>query len=149
MVLAVVFSAAFGTVLAAAGDTIPSELSDRQKQVLQFAFCQKMDCNVYRYGTDMAKKAQCSGVDMDQLRPDIYETTQRTWSFLIDEMVDRLKWNQEYHEPYVQAFLKDLEISFALDDFRFTKEHALNCIADLKQMFKDDYTPTFNIELLK
>ena len=69
--------------------------------------------------------------------------------FLSKEMADRLNWNQINSETYVKAFRKDLEISFALDDCRFTKEHAINCVADLKQMFEDKYTPTFNIELLK
>ena len=73
----------------------------------------------------------------------------KEWSFLLKEMADRLNWYRVNSEPYVKNFQKDLETSIALDDFHFTKEHAINCIADLKQMFRDNYTPTFNIELLK
>ena len=147
--LAVVFSGAFGTVSVAAKDTVPSELSDTQKKVLKFVFCYEMDCRWYYNSPDLAKTALCSGVDTDQLRPHTGKTSERTWSFLIEEMGDRLNVKQEYSERYVKAFKRDLEISLALDDFRFTNEHAANCIADLKQMFKDNYTPTFNIELLK
>ena len=47
VMLAVVFSAAFGTVLAATEDTVPSKLSDTQKQVLKLAFFEKIDCQNY------------------------------------------------------------------------------------------------------
>ena len=149
--LAVVFSAAFGTVLAAAEDIIPSELSDKQKQVLKYAFCEKMGCHVNKVLL-YREAAVCGGVECDGMacfERIEYKIKKKKWSFLIEEMSHRLNWSQVNSEPYVQAFLKDLEISFALDDFRFTADHALNCIADLRQMFEDNYTPTFNIELLK
>jgi hypothetical protein len=139
MVLAVVFSTAFGPVLAAAGDTIPSELSEVEKLVLKFAFCNKV-C-----------EAEYSFSGICQLNT--YNSFEK-WYFLQSEvrsiLFDRKhKEGFDFNSPLEDKFLKDLEKAQVLDGFVFTEKHAQDCLSEWESMFKDNYTPTFNIELLK
>jgi hypothetical protein len=72
----------------------------------------------------------------------------KKWNFLITE-ARGVYLDDTSSKSYIYAFMKDLEKAIALDNFRFSKKHALNCVADLTEMFEDNYTPTFNIELLR
>ena len=154
--LAVVFSAAFGTVSIAAENSmenlaeklsglsekmatpnqevIPSELTVTQQLTLKHAFCQQLRC-----GKNTALWRPHCDVDY------------KKWKFLEREAWDNLKKRPDfvYDSQLEDKFLKDLEKAQVLDGFVFTKKHTQDCLSDWEAIFKDNYTPTFNIELLK
>ena len=157
VMLAVVFSAAFGTVLVAAENSmqnlaeklsglsekmatpneevIPSELTVTQQLALKHAFCQQLGCG---RNAVLSRSPHCV-VDY------------KKWKFLEREAWDNLKKRPDfvYDSQLEDKFLKDLEKAQVLDGFVFTKKHTQDCLSDWEAIFKDNYTPTFNIELLK
>lgn len=136
--IVMVLSCAFGTIVAASEDLIPSELTETQKLSIKYAFCEPIcdDLMAFAWG------GECHFVSSK-------------WNFLKEEVFSvinkRLKqegidWN---NYPLKEKFLEDLRRAKILDDFYYTEKHIKNCVSEWETIYNDNYKPTFNIELLK
>ena len=131
------FCSAIGTPSYAAEPE--AEMSQKLKATLRIQFCQAIKCHNIHARATAALHCRFEGYSTEK------------YDYLLKQVGGHQLFLAlpEAEKELVRKFNADLEKALILDNFKFTKQHAEQCYADLQNLFEENYQPTFNIELLK
>ena len=138
--LVAVFCAIFGGAVLAAGTE--GKAYDAVKVYLGLEFCSLTSCYTGKRPMLPHPESVCLEDGLDHYKR-VYLLEEV--SSLVRENIPRPDdmWELE------RDFKRDLKKSRTMDNFKFTKEHVKDCDNMLKDLFEENYDPTFNIELLR